>query len=112
MSDDQAPEPTLLQILTQIPRKKLVKGAWYLGKGRNGDIGMWDGEDFLVIGQNSYPVEPRKWVSDWAIKREPYFEPHEGCFQPFKRVPMGQIVEPHADALSYAETMGFPVEGA
>ena len=46
MSDDQAPEPTLLQILTQIPRKKLVKGAWYLGKGRNGDIGMWDGEDF------------------------------------------------------------------
>ncbi|MFG5779071.1 hypothetical protein ACFIQF_18555 [Comamonas sp. J-3] len=112
MSDDQAPEPTLLQILTQIPRKKLVKGAWYLGKGRNGDIGMWDGEDFLVIGQNSYPVEPRKWVNQWAIKREPYFEAEDGCFQPFKRVPMGQIVEPHADALSYAETMGFPVDVA
>ncbi len=72
---------------TQIPQDRLVVGLWYVGRGRNGNVGLWNGEDFLVIAQE---------FDEWVIKREPYYrdEPPTGCFQPFLKIDEGQNVAP------------------
>ena len=111
MTESAKPLPDALPplpVCTQIPREELVVGAWYIGKGRNSDLGMWDGAHFLVIGQTGIRTGPRAWAKTWAVKREPYFGPAEGCFQPFKQIAMGQVVEPFGDELHYATTMCFP----
>jgi hypothetical protein len=69
---------------TQIPITDLVKGRWYVGRGRNGNVGFWDGERFLVIGMKF----------EYVIKYEPYYEEETGCFQPFAMVDEGVMVEP------------------
>lgn len=91
---------------TQIPRNALVTDQWYVGKGRNGNMGLWDGEDFLVPAKIGQKVGPREWLMVWGIKREPYFKADSGCFQPFKMVDMGTVGVP-AEALNYALTMLF-----
>ena len=92
----------------QIPRAALEIGRWYIGRGRNGNIGLWDGEDFLVlakVGQKTGPG-PRDWVKTWGVKREPYLEPDGGCFQPFKVVDMGAVSVPMGER-DYALAMRF-----
>lgn len=37
-------------ILSPIEGYDLEKNRWYVGRGRNGNVGLWDGESFLVIG--------------------------------------------------------------
>ena len=70
---------------TQIPMSDLVKGKWYVGRGRNGNVGLWDGERFLVVAQK---------FDDWVVKLEPYYTDKTGCFQPFAMVDEGTMVEP------------------
>ena len=42
----------------QIPKEALIAGRWYAGRGRNADIGMWNGEDFLVLAEVGQKVGP------------------------------------------------------
>lgn len=76
------------RIAAQIPKEDLEVGAWYSGKGRNGDVGLWDGEDFLVLGLEGKKVGPDRsdWENEYRIKREPYCTVDEGCFQPFAKL--------------------------
>lgn len=76
------------RIAAQIPKEDLEVGAWYSGKGRNGDVGLWDGEDFLVLGLEGKKVGPDRsdWENEYRIKREPYWTVDEGCFQPFTKL--------------------------
>ena len=69
----------------QIPMYRLVRGRWYVGRGRNGNVGLWDGQDFLVIGEK---------FSRHVIKEEPYFVAASGCFQPFRAIDEGRMVQP------------------
>ena len=70
----------------QIPQDRLIKGKHYVGRGRNGNIGLWNGESFLVIGQK---------FSEYVIKMEPYYTEESGCFQPFLEIDEGKMVEPN-----------------
>lgn len=91
----------------QIPLSDLQVGRTYVGRGRNGNIGLWDGEDFLVIGLTGVPVSwhPRKWRNEYVLKREPYFTEESGCFQPFLLVDEGKATE--VIELRYAKTLIF-----
>ena len=64
---------------------RLVRGRWYVGRGRNGNVGLWDGQDFLVIGER---------FGRYVIKEEPYFVAASGCFQPFREIDEGRMVQP------------------
>ncbi len=106
----------------QINKKKLVKNRWYLGRGRNSNIGLWDGMNFLTIGRQ---------FDQYAIKKEPYYvrneyisrhsrnkcarffdirkinfsehaknhfsdffhEKYSGCFQPFMLIDEGKMIK-------------------
>ena len=84
LSEPSAPA----RIAAQIPKEDLEVGAWYSGKGRNGDVGLWDGEDFLVLGLEGKKVGPDRsdWENEYRIKREPYCTVDDGCFQPFAKL--------------------------
>ena len=72
--------------LKQIPKNKLIKERYYLGRGRNNNIGYWDGENFLTIDFKSKNYS--------RIKVEGYYEKEYGCFQPFFLIPEGNMIEP------------------
>lgn len=72
-----------------IAQDRLVAGKWYVGRGRNGNVGLWDGECFLVIGEK---------LNEYAIKREPYYAEEQGCFQPFLQIDEGCMTEPFGKA--------------
>lgn len=93
---------------TQISKDALIVGRWYAGRGRNANIGMWNGEDFLVLAEVGQKVGPgpRDWVKSWGVKREPYFQADGGCFQPFKMVDMGTVSVPQGQG-GYALEMSF-----
>ena len=93
---------------TQISKDALIVGRWYAGRGRNANIGMWNGEDFLVLAEVGQKVGPgpREWVKSWGVKREPYFQADGGCFQPFEMVDMGTVSVPQGEG-GYALEMSF-----
>lgn len=96
----------------QIPMEHLETGRWYVGRGRNGNVGLWDGECFLVIGQAGVMVsaEPHQWENRWVIKQEPYFTESSGCFQPFAGINEGHVVESlngNDGLYGYARTLRF-----
>jgi hypothetical protein len=91
----------------QIRLNDLKGGRWYVGRGRNGNVGMWDGEHFLVIGKHCWPIGwvPREFECQPAIKVEKYFMEEEGCFQPFLLIDEGTTsttIDTH-----YAKTLVF-----
>lgn len=71
--------------LNVIPKAKLVEGRWYVGRGRNGNVALWNGQNFLTIGMK---------FADAVVKTEPYYEETSGCFQPFSPVDEGKIINP------------------
>lgn len=71
--------------LKQIPQRKLIKGRYYLGRGRNSNIGYWNGDYFLTMGFK---------FNQPSIKFEPYYSKKAGCFQPFKLLDEGRIAKP------------------
>jgi hypothetical protein len=96
----------------QIPMEQLETGRWYVGRGRNGSVGLWNGECFLVIGQEGVKVSavPSKWENRWVIKQEPNFTESSGCFQPFVAINEGVVAESldRADSLyGYARNLCF-----
>jgi hypothetical protein len=64
---------------------ELVPGKWYIGRGRNANVGLWNGHHFLVIGEK---------FDDYVIKQEPYYTAETGCFQPFAALDEGVMIEP------------------
>jgi hypothetical protein len=66
-----------------IPKQKLIIGRWYLGRGRNSNLGRWTGNWFATIG---------KGFNDWVLKAEDYYTEEGGCFQPFVLIEEGEIV--------------------
>jgi hypothetical protein len=76
-------------IVEQIPLERLAKGRWYIGRGRNGNVGLWDGNVFLVIGEK---------FGQYVIKLEPYYTEDQGCFQAFLEVDEGRMLEPFGKA--------------
>ena len=63
----------------------ILSGRWYVGRGRNGNVGLWNGQNFLVIGEK---------FGSYVIKEEPYFVEPSGCFQPFREIDEGRMVQP------------------
>ncbi len=68
-----------------IPLEDLKVDTWYVGRGRNGNVGLWSGRFFLVIGEK---------FEQSVIKQEPYYTDESGCFQPFLVINEGRMVEP------------------
>src|SRR5439155_13728490 len=85
----------------QIPIEDLVIGKWYVGRGRNGNVGLWEGNRFLVIAQK---------FDEWTIKFEPYFTDETGCFQPFAMIDEGVMVEPFGQVLIWDKHYGRRME--
>ena len=71
--------------LKVLPKEQLIRGRWYVGRGRNANVALWDGEDFLTIADKG---------REMVVKRAPFYEKESGCFQPFLLVEEGQMVEP------------------
>jgi hypothetical protein len=79
------PENSRCVALKIIPKSKLVSGRWYVGRGRNGNVALWNGQNFLTIGMK---------FEQAVVKTEPYYEEKSGCFQPFYEVDEGKMIEP------------------
>ena len=69
---------------TQINLHDLVIGCWYIGRGRNSNVGLWDGTHFMVIGYS--------W-GDRVVKYEWHYNKEYGTFQPFKRIDEVEMIE-------------------
>ena len=69
----------------QIPMHRLVRGRWYVGRGRNGNVGRWSGQHFLVAAEK---------FDRFVVKHEGYYAERDGCFQPFRMIDEGRMVEP------------------
>lgn len=121
---------------TQILLKDLEIGSWYIGRGRGGGIGYWDGECFatLCIYQKSWAefqaIKSKKPITESmkngreVIKHESYFYKDEetyyksnskekelpftglGSFQPFLKIDFGEIVGKKYDG-AYGEKLNF-----
>ena len=77
----------------------MVANRWYVGRGRNGNVGLWDGENFLTIGEEG---------GEMVVKGEHYYEAESGCFQPFLLVDEGKMIEPFGKSgweARYGETL-------
>ncbi|MFH0752275.1 MAG: hypothetical protein V1914_01630 [archaeon] len=79
--------------LSQILREDLVVGKWYVGRGRNSNVGYWDGNNFLTIGFKF--DRPNVKVEGYYLEDDGRTELFNlGCFQPFLEVDEGEMVEP------------------
>ena len=80
----------------QIPINNLEVGKWYIGRGRNCNIGQWNGDSFNVITEcmlyNGNVATVQETRPD--IKFEPYYTEDEGCFQPFMMIDEGEMIKP------------------
>ena len=72
------------KILNQIKKEDLIINRWYLGRGRNSNLGYWNGMVFLTIGYK---------IDRWRVKEEGYFQDDDGCFQPFLIIDEGEMIE-------------------
>ncbi len=88
------------QIKTKIPREELLLDRWYVGRGRNANVGLWDGKYFLTIGEK---------CGRMVVRKETYYETEAGAFQPFLLIDEGVVTEKANDGskLFYAEKLGF-----
>lgn len=60
-----------------IPRDRLISGHYYAGLGRNQNVGLWQGQEFITISWK---------FNQWVTKYEGYWEEHSGCFRPNKDI--------------------------
>lgn len=91
--------------MQQIPRTQMRRWCWYAGRGRNGNVGLWNGEEFLVMTATLRP----------SVKQEPYFDADGGCFQPFLRIDEGLVRQPFVEQgmeTPYAVEMAYGAECA
>ena len=87
--------------LKQIPIEYLINGRYYLGRGRNGNIGIWNEKysSFLVPS----------WKFSFLVEKyEGYYLPNDGCFQPFLLIDTdidGEEI-PNEDLIPHCEYIG------
>ena len=88
------------QIKTKIPREELLLDRWYVGRGRNANVGLWDGKYFLTIGEK---------CGRMVVRKETYYATEAGAFQPFLLIDEGVIIEKTNDRskLFYADKLAF-----
>jgi len=93
----------------QIPLKELQIGAWYVGRGRNSNIGQWNGDGFSVIAQCMVYTGSVATVKSTypCLKNEPYYTDEEGCFQPFLKIDEGEIIERNEPSFIYGSKIAF-----
>lgn len=92
---------TINMLRKQISKENLETGRWYIGRGRNGNVALWDGAVFLVIGEK---------FEKYVIKSEHYYTATDGCFQPFLIIDEGRMIEPFEKVgwdRHYGATMEF-----
>ncbi len=79
----------------KISQDDLIKGRWYIGRGRNSNIGQWNGKSFIVLAECMVYTGSVATVTESrpCIKFEPYFTENGGCFQPFKLIDEGEIID-------------------
>lgn len=65
------------KILTQILKEQIIQNRWYLGRGRNTNIGLSYNDLFLTLCPK---------FNQWVVKLEGYYEENCGCFQPFSLI--------------------------
>lgn len=79
-------------VYQQIPIEDLEDGAYYIGRGRRGNVGLWSARRkcFLLIGGS---------FGQLVVKHEGYFSrsPKSGSFQPFKKIETGTITNRFPD---------------
>lgn len=83
----------------QLALEALEVSRWYVGRGKDGNVALWDGENFLVLAQQRVriPTSPPTWQSVWGVCEEPYFAGATGCFQPFAAIDEGVVSQPPED---------------
>ena len=88
------------QIKTKIPREALLLDRWYVGRGRNANVGLWDGKYFLTIGEK---------CGHMVVRKETYCATEAGAFQPFLPIDEGEVIQKASDGskLFYAEKLEF-----
>lgn len=88
------------QIKTKIPREELLLDRWYVGRGRNANVGRWDGKCFLTIGEK---------CGRMVVRKETYYATEAGAFQPFLLIDEGVVIEKTCDRsyMLYADKLGF-----
>lgn len=81
--------------LKQIPKKELIDKKYYLGRGRNGNIGLWDSkcDCFLVIGYSFGESRIKSEGYYEKIRGKPKLGKNYGCFQPFMLIDEGEMIE-------------------
>lgn len=102
--------------MTKVPRKQLIEGRWYVGRGRNANVALWGrigkGDKsrltFLTVSFKFHQPD---------VKDEGYYEDDDakgGCFQPFALIEEGTVTEPIVPGATvgwdahYAKTLEFP----
>lgn len=100
-----------MRTVIQLPLHALTVGCWYVGRGRNGNVALWDGKHFLTIG-SEFGSSRVKLEPYWYSVSNPKADPQNyGTFQPFLELDEGIIVEPVESAdgagYGYARTMVF-----
>jgi hypothetical protein len=90
----------------QIPITELIVGRWYVGRGRRGNVALWDETRFLTIAEK---------FGELVIKGEFYYTEDSGTFQPFAPVDEGVMVEPFGSVgwtKHYGRRIEFGIEHA
>lgn len=83
----------------QLARDGLEANRWYVGRGQDANVGLWDGEHFLIIARQRVksPTSPPVWQSVWGVREEAYFTGVTGGFQPFAVIDEGEVSQPPED---------------
>jgi hypothetical protein len=90
----------LEHVTTVVQIDLLIKDTWYVGRGRNANLGLWDGDWFLVLA---------KKFDQYVIKREDYYTATWGTFQPFMPLlfDKGSVFERGKHDRPYCEKLVF-----
>lgn len=93
-------------IFTVINIDKLKPSRWYIGRGRNSNVALWDGEFFITVGTS---------FGRFEVKYESYYTDDGGTFQPFLCIDEGVVLEPFGSDgwdRHYGKLLGikFPVD--
>lgn len=83
----------------QLAPAALEVNRWYVGRGRDGNVALWDGEHFLVIARQRVmsPTVPPTWQSVWGVRAEACFPGAAEGFQPFAVIDEGEVSQPPED---------------
>lgn len=94
-----------------LPKEAMLHGRWYVGRGRNDTrIGQWCAErehfTFPCLTSLKFGRDAGDWFTYLGLKTGAHFDDPGGCFQPFRLIDEGNVVEPHEEP-GYAISLRF-----